>query len=146
MFKHFWFIILFRFVIPKNIITSHRNYMIRWNDLWQIILIHLDGFYFRRLNITLSREIPFSPPKKTIRFSPLFGLRFKRINFSGDFGILMKKSEVEISVFLIIHLPKYHFLHQTKDNPSFDYFDVLVFGILLLNIVQKWRIWIWKWI
>ena len=36
-------------------------------------------------------EIPFSPPKMTIRFSPLFGLRFKKINFSGDFGILMKK-------------------------------------------------------
>ena len=33
------------------------------------------------------REIPFSPPKMTIRFSPLFGLRFKNINFSGDFGI-----------------------------------------------------------
>ena len=71
-------------------------------------------------------EIPFSPPKMTIRFSPLFGLRFKKINFSGDFGILMKKTEVEISVFLIIDLPKYHFLHQTGDNPSFDYFDVLV--------------------
>ena len=33
------------------------------------------------------REIPFSPPKMTIRFSPLFGLRFKNKNFSGDFGI-----------------------------------------------------------
>ena len=31
-------------------------------------------------------EIPFSPPKMTIRFSPIFGLRFKKINFSGDFG------------------------------------------------------------
>ena len=45
------------------------------------------------------REIPFSPPKMTTRFSPLFGLRFKKINFSGDFGILIKKSVVEISVF-----------------------------------------------
>ena len=41
---------------------------------------------------------------------------------------------MEISVFLIIHLPKYHFLHQTKDNPSFDYFDVLVFGIVVKYI------------
>ena len=32
----------------------------------------------------------------------------------------MKKSEVEISVFLIIDLPKYHFLHHTGDNPSFE--------------------------
>jgi len=40
--------------------------------------------------VHFGREIPFSPPKITIRFSPLFGLRFKKINFSGDFGILMK--------------------------------------------------------
>ena len=73
----------------------------------------------------------------TIRFSPLFGLRFKKINFSGDFGILMKKKiEVEISVFLIIDLPKYHFLHQTEDNPSFDYFDVLVSDIVWLKFFQ----------
>ena len=45
-------------------------------------------------------EIPFSPPKMTIRFSPLFGLRFKNINFSGDFGILMKKiSSGDFSIF-----------------------------------------------
>ena len=36
-------------------------------------------------------EIPFSPPKMIIRFSPLFALRFKNENFSGDFGILVKK-------------------------------------------------------
>ena len=83
---------------------------------------------------------PISPPKMTIRFSPLLGLRFKKINFSGDLSILMKKSEVEISVFLIIDLPKYHFLHQTEDNPSFDYFDVLVSDILWLNFFQKLRI------
>ena len=75
------------------------------------------------------REIPFSRPKMTIRFSPLFGLRFKNINFSGDFGILMKKLAVEISVFLIIDLSKYHFLHRTEGNPSFDYYDVLVSDI-----------------
>jgi len=40
-------------------------------------------------------------------------------------------SAVEISVFLIIDLPKYHFLHQTEDNPSFDYYDVLVSDILV---------------
>ena len=45
-------------------------------------------------------EIPFSPLKMTIRFSPLFGLRFKKINFSGDFGILMKKdSSGDFSIF-----------------------------------------------
>ena len=38
---------------------------------------------------------------------------------------------MEISVFLIIDLPKYHFLHQTEDNPSFDYYDVLVSDILV---------------
>ena len=37
------------------------------------------------------REISFSPPKITIRFSPLFGLRFKNKNFGGDFGISMEK-------------------------------------------------------
>ena len=81
-------------------------------------------------------EIPFSRPKMTTRFSPLFGLRFEKINFSGDFGILMKKSEVGISVLLIIDLPKYHFLYQTEDNPSFDYFDVLVSDILWLKFFQ----------
>ena len=44
---------------------------------------------------------------------------------------------MEISVFLIVDLPKYHFLHQTEDNPSFDYFDVLVSHILLLKFFQK---------
>jgi len=58
----------------------------------------------------------------------------------------MKKSVVEISVFFIIDLPKYHFLHQTEDNPSFNYFDVLVSDILWLKFFRKWRIWIWKWI
>jgi len=35
-----------------------------------------------------------------IRFSPLFGLRFKNKNFSGDFGISMKKiSSGDFSIF-----------------------------------------------
>ena len=42
-------------------------------------------------NISIDWEIPFSPPKMIIRFAPLFGLRFKKINLSGDFGILMEK-------------------------------------------------------
>ena len=40
---------------------------------------------------------------------------------------------MEISVFLII---EYHFLHQTEDNPSFDYFDVLVYDILWLKFFK----------
>ena len=88
-------------------------------------------------------------------FSPLFELRFKKINFGADFGILVKKSAVEISVFLI-DLPNYHFLHQTEDNPSFDYYDVLfsdIFGwnfskheefefeIELKFLNTSWNIW-----
>ena len=53
---------------------------------------------------------------------------------------LRKKSGVEISVILIIDLPKYHFLHQTEDNPSSDYFIVLVSDILWLKFFQKLRI------
>ena len=48
-----------------------------------------------------------------------------------------KKSAVEISVFLIIDLPKYHFLHQTEDNPSFDYYDVLVSDIFGWNFFKR---------
>ena len=47
-------------------------------------------------------------------------------------------------VFLIIDLPKYHFLHQTEDNSSFGYFDVLVSDILWLKFFQKYKIWIWN--
>ena len=55
-----------------------------------------------------------------------------------------KKSVVEISVIFIIDLPKYHFLHQTEDNPSFDYFDVLVSDILCLNLFknEEFEFWI----
>ena len=44
---------------------------------------------------------------------------------------------MEISVILIIDLPKYHFLHQTENNPSFDYFYVLVSDILWLKLFQN---------
>ena len=50
---------------------------------------------------------------------------------------LRQKSAVEISVILIIDLPKYHFLHQTENNPSFDYFYVLVSDILWLKLFQN---------
>jgi len=45
-------------------------------------------------------------------------------------------SDVKILVFLIIGLPKCHFLHQTEDNPSFDYFDVLVYDIWWLKFFK----------
>ena len=61
---------------------------------------HMDIMWQWHLSMSFRREIPFSPPKMTIRFSPLFGLRFKKINFSGDFGILMKKdSSGDFSIF-----------------------------------------------
>ena len=44
---------------------------------------------------------------------------------------------MEISVILIIDLPKYHFLHQTENNPSFDYFYVLVSDISWLIFFKK---------
>ena len=86
--------------------------------------------------------VPFSPPKMTKRFSPLFWIRFKEFNFSGDFGILKKKSAVEISVISINDLPKYHFLHQTEYtnricNPSFVHFNVLVSNILVRALTSK---------
>ena len=44
---------------------------------------------------------------------------------------------MEISIFLIIDLPKYHFLHQTDDNPSFEYFDILVSDMLWLKLFKN---------
>ena len=90
--KVYWYVVVIIIVAPWSmklwyealrIITSKETQTVRNVKNWVKL-----RFSWKILS---KREIPFSPPKMSIRFSPLFGLRFKKINFSEDFGILMKK-------------------------------------------------------
>ena len=74
----------------SNFNLTANKLIITWNT-WIYCMLKIPKSMQKMIGKCCRGEIPFSPPKMTIRFSPLFGLRFKKINFSGDFGILMKK-------------------------------------------------------